>query len=52
LIPRIYKLERNQGGVWEVVWKAVAPVKLQNTWPPLVVGDLDKDGKKELIWVW
>lgn len=50
LIPRIYKLERNQGGVWEVVWKAVAPVKLQNTWPPLVVGDLDKDGKKELIW--
>jgi len=49
LIPRIYKLEK-QGDNWEVVWKAVAPIAKQNTWPPLVIGDLDGDGKPELIW--
>ena len=49
VIPRIYKLEQN-GEEWDVVWKAVAPIALQNTWPPLVIGDLDGDGKPELIW--
>lgn len=49
LIPRIYKMEL-QNGSWVVVWKAVAPVPLQNTWPPLKLADLDKDGKLEVIW--
>lgn len=50
VIPRIYKLEQN-GQAWDVVWKAVAPVAYQNTWPPLVLADLDGDGKKELVWL-
>ncbi len=50
LIPRIYKLEK-AGESWEVVWSAVAPVPKQNTWPPLLVSDLDNDGKKEIIWM-
>jgi len=49
VIPRIYKIEQD-GANWTVVWQAVAPVEKQNTWPTLVVGDLDKDGKKEVIW--
>ncbi|HOT96529.1 MAG TPA: FG-GAP-like repeat-containing protein [bacterium] len=49
VIPRIYKLEK-QGSEWVVVWKAVGPVLRQNTWPCLAVGDLDKDGKQEIIW--
>ncbi len=49
LIPRIYKLEK-QGNEWVVVWKAVAPIPKQNTWPFLVTADLDKDGKGEIIW--
>ncbi len=49
VVPRIYKLELD-GGNWNVVWQAVAPVEKQNTWPCLVSGDLDKDGKPEIIW--
>ncbi|MBD3378590.1 T9SS type A sorting domain-containing protein [candidate division KSB1 bacterium] len=49
LIPRIYKLEK-EGDDWVVVWKAVAPIEKQNTWPILLSGDLDKDGKPEIIW--
>ncbi|PJA96842.1 MAG: hypothetical protein CO129_04225 [Ignavibacteriales bacterium CG_4_9_14_3_um_filter_34_10] len=49
LIPRIYKYEWN-GAYWEIVWKAVLDIPLQNTWPALAVGDLDGDGKKEVIW--
>ncbi len=49
VIPRIYKLEQ-ENGAWKVVWKAVAPVEKQNTWPILLTGDLDKDGKPEIIW--
>ena len=49
LIPRIYKLELN-AGTWETVWSAVAPIPMQNTWPQLAIADLDKDGKKELLW--
>jgi len=49
VVPRIYKIEQD-GANWNVVWQAVAPVEKQNTWPTLVVGDLDKDGKKEVIW--
>jgi len=47
--PRIYKLEK-EGSEWKVVWKAVAPVEKQNTWPFLTHGDLDKDGKEEVYW--
>ncbi|MCD6099095.1 MAG: T9SS type A sorting domain-containing protein [Candidatus Marinimicrobia bacterium] len=49
VIPRIYKLEYD-GSEWQVVWKAVAPVEYQNTWPALAVADLDKDGKSEIVW--
>ncbi len=49
VIPRIYKLEK-EGSEWVVVWKAVAPIEKQNTWPFLTCGDLDKDGKMEVYW--
>lgn len=49
VIPRIYKLERD-GGEWQVVWQAIPPIPKQNTWPPLVLADLDNDGKAELVW--
>jgi hypothetical protein len=50
LIPRVWKFEWN-GTKWDSVWGAVAPeIQLQNTWPGLTVGDLDGDGRKELIW--
>lgn len=49
LIPRIYKFELN-GNEWELVWQAQLNIPLQNTWPALAVGDLDGDGKKEIIW--
>lgn len=51
LVPRIYKFEWNSvTSAWDSVWGAVAPVELQNTWPALVAGDLDEDGKMELYW--
>jgi hypothetical protein len=51
LTPRIYKFEWNPvTSAWDSVWGAVAPVELQNTWPALAYGDLDKDGKMELYW--
>jgi hypothetical protein len=49
-IPRAYKLEPDGLGSWQVVWSATAPVDLQNTWPALTIGDMDGDGKEELIW--
>ena len=48
-IPRIYKLEWD-GSDWVQVWKADAPVPAQNTWPVLLLTDLDGDGKQELTW--
>jgi len=51
LTPRIYKFEWNSvTSAWDSVWGAVAPVELQNTWPALAYGDLDKDQKPELYW--
>jgi len=50
LIPRLYKFELN-GTTWEKVWSTEAPIPLQNTWPALTWGDLDKDGKPEIIWM-
>src|SRR5574338_1528951 len=49
LIPRLYKFEWN-GTAWEKVWSTEAPIPLQNTWPAFTTGDLDNDGKPELIW--
>lgn len=49
LIPRIYKFEWN-GTSWDSVWAAVTDIPLQNTWPGLTTGDLDGDGRPELIW--
>ncbi len=48
-IPRIYKFEWN-GASWDSVWGADAPLTAQNTWPALTYGDLDGDGRYELIW--
>jgi len=50
LVPRIYKYEKNDMGQWEVVWSTRLPLDFQNTWPALTIGDLDKDGKGEVIW--
>ena len=52
LIPRLYKFEWNEStATWDSVWEATPPSPLaQNTWPALTWGDLDKDGKPEIIW--
>ncbi len=50
LVPRIYKYEQNADGQWEVVWWTRLALDFQNTWAPLAAGDLDNDGKRELIW--
>ncbi len=51
VIPRLYKFEWNMTtSSWDSVWGAVAPVELQNTWPALTWGDVDKDGRPELYW--
>jgi hypothetical protein len=50
LIPRIYKYEWD-GASWEMVWSAeLSEIPLQNTWPALAYGDLDKDGRMEIWW--
>ncbi len=50
LTPRIYKYEQDDEGNWQVVWSTPLDLNFQNTWPALAVGDLDKDGKGEIIW--
>jgi hypothetical protein len=51
LIPRLYKFEWNPTtSSWDSVWCAELPDQLQNTWPALAWGDLDKDGKPEIYW--
>ncbi len=50
LVPRIYKYEKDDEGNWQVVWSTRLPLEFQNTWPALTYGDLDKDGKMEIIW--
>jgi photosystem II stability/assembly factor-like uncharacterized protein len=49
LIPRIYKFEKNVNS-WDSVWSATLNIPLQNTWPTLTYGDLDNDGRQEIIW--
>ncbi|MBZ0199268.1 MAG: T9SS type A sorting domain-containing protein, partial [Ignavibacteriaceae bacterium] len=53
LIPSIFKFEyKGLFAGWQLVWRASigSIIPLQNTWPALAVGDLDKDGRQELIW--
>ncbi|MFH1214154.1 MAG: FG-GAP-like repeat-containing protein, partial [Candidatus Neomarinimicrobiota bacterium] len=50
VIARIYKLEKN-GASWDVVWQAKLDPFCQNTWPVLIVTDLDNDTKKEVTWM-
>ncbi len=50
LVPRIYKYEKGENGQWQTVWSTRLPLEFQNTWSPLAVGDLDNDGKGEIIW--
>lgn len=51
LIPRIYMYEYNSvTDKWDSVWSAVLSIPMQNTWPTIEFGDLDGDGKKEVIW--
>ncbi len=50
LTPRIYKYEQDDEGNWQTVWSTPLDLNFQNTWPALAVGDLDKDGKGEIIW--
>lgn len=51
LIPKIYKYEfNNDTDEIELVWTATTGIPLQNTWPALTYGDLDQDGKMEVIW--
>lgn len=47
--PQIIKYENN-GGTWDSVWAAAFPDERQNTWAALTTGDLDGDGKLEVIW--
>lgn len=51
LVPRLYKFEWNPvTSTWDSVWGVTSDVPQQNTWPALTSGDLDSDGKPELIW--
>jgi len=51
LKPRLYKFEWNPVQArWDSVWGYVSDIPQQNTWPGLTWGDLDKDGRKEIIW--
>jgi hypothetical protein len=50
LTPRIYKYEYDGVDQWNLVWSAELDIPLQNSWPPLTYGDMDKDGKGEVYW--
>jgi len=50
LIPRIWKYVFN-GTKWDSVWGCtMSDIPMQNSWPALSYGDLDGDGRKEIIW--
>jgi len=51
-IPKLYKFEFNpDAGTWDSVWMAtITDIPQQNSWGALTTGDLDNDGKPEIIW--
>lgn len=49
VVPRLYKFEWN-GTDWAMVWMTESDIPLQNTWPGMTWGDLDGDGRPEIIW--
>lgn len=50
LIPRMYKFEFD-GQKWDSVWSTIITnIPQQNSWAALTTGDLDNDGKPEIIW--
>ncbi|MBN1302554.1 MAG: T9SS type A sorting domain-containing protein [Melioribacteraceae bacterium] len=49
LVPKLWKFEHN-GSEWELVFEYISAIPFQNTWPPLTYGDIDKDGKVEIVW--
>lgn len=53
LVPRLYKYEQVTAGdptSWQTVWSTRLSMSYQNTWGTLDSGDLDGDGKGEIIW--
>lgn len=51
MVPKIWKFEWNETTAeWDSVWGATIPNQGQNTWIGFTIGDLDKDGKPEIIW--
>ncbi len=51
LVPKIWKFEWNEAtATWDSVWGAIPGIPLQNTWIGFTWGDLDNDGKPEIIW--
>lgn len=50
-MPTILRFEANGDNKYDLVWHAQIPVQntLLGSWPCVAVGDLDKDGKKEII---
>ncbi|MCU7495545.1 MAG: T9SS type A sorting domain-containing protein [Ignavibacteria bacterium] len=49
MIPSLVKFEL-QDGKWKQVWSTSLDLTAQNSWPAICVGDLDKDGRPEIIW--
>jgi len=51
LSPRMYVFKYNSTTqTWDSVWGYQSDIPFQNTWPPLEIGDMDGDGKLEVIW--
>ncbi len=49
-VPRIHKYEKDADGKWTEVWGTRLAFDFQNTWPGLAYGDMDNDGKGEVVW--
>lgn len=49
MVPTLVKFEL-QDKKWNKVWSTSLDMTAQNSWPAICVGDLDKDGRQEIIW--